>query len=93
MHRCYFPTSTVTSSTQLHGFCDTFKLAYEGVVYLRALDSDKNICVALVIAKTKVAPIKYLSMLQLELCGAVIVARLLNYCRKVFEIPINNMYA
>ena len=32
-------------------------------------------------------------MPRLELCGAVIVSRLLDYCRKVLEIPIDNTYA
>ena len=93
MPRCYFPTSIDTPSIQLHGFCDASELAYGGVTYLRALDSNDSIRVALVMAKTKVAPLKNLSMPRLELCGAVIVARLLNYCRKVFEIPISNTYA
>ena len=32
-------------------------------------------------------------MPRLELCGAVIVARLLDYCQKLLEIPIHNTYA
>ena len=56
--RCYFLTSIDTFSTQLHEFCDASKLAYGGVVYLRVLDSDDNIRIALVMAKTKVAPVK-----------------------------------
>ena len=42
---------------------------------------------ALVIAKTKVAPNKGLSVQQLEPCIAVIVPKLLDYCQKVLEIP------
>ena len=60
---------------------------------MRVLDSDDNVRVALAMAKTKVAPIKNLSMPRLELCGTVIIARLLDYCRKVLEIPVNNTYA
>ena len=90
---CYFPTNINTSTRELHEFSDASKLTYRGVIYLRALGSDNKTWVALVMAKTKVAPIKNLSMLQLELCGAVIVAWLLDYCQKVFEIPVNNTYA
>ena len=32
-------------------------------------------------------------MTRLELCGAVIVARLLDYSWNVLEIPVTNMYA
>ena len=93
IHRCYYPAGADVSSRELNGFCDASELAYGGVVYLRAQDSNENLSVALVIAKTKVAPIKNLSMPRLELCGAVIVARLLDYCRKVLEIPTSNTYA
>ena len=81
--RCYHPTSVKTSSRELHGFCDSSDLAYRGVhvVYLRFKDPDDIVRVALVIAKMKVAPIKNLSMPQLELCGTVIVSRLLDYCQ------------
>ena len=91
--RCYHPAGVNASSRELHGFCDASELAYGGVVYLRFKDPDDIVRVALVIAKTKVARIKNLSMPQLELCCAVIVSRLLNYCRQVLEIPINNTYA
>ena len=92
IHWCYYPAGADVSTRELHGFCDASELAYGGVVYLRAQDSNENVSVALVIAKTKVAPIKNLSMPRLELCGAVIVARLLDYCQKVLEIPTSNTY-
>ena len=66
---------------------------YGGVAYLRFKNLDNIVRKALVIAKTKVAPIKVLSMPRLDLCGAVIVSKLLDYCRQVLEIPINNTYA
>ena len=90
---CYNPTGINTSSWELHGFCDASELAYRGVVYLRFKDPDDIVRMALVIAKTKVSPIKNLSIPRLELCGAVIVSRPLDYCRQVLEIPINNTYA
>ena len=74
--RCYYPTGVKTASRQLHGFSDASELAYGGEVYVRFSDSDDKIRVALVIAKTKVARIKNLSIPRLELCAAVIVARL-----------------
>ena len=58
---CYTPKGVSISSVQLHGFGDASE---EGVVYLRLVDS------ALVMSKTKVSPIKRLSIPRLELCGA-----------------------
>ena len=55
--RPYFPKPIRKDDIQLHGFCDVSELAYAGVVYLRAIDSNENVYVSLVMAKTKVAPI------------------------------------
>ena len=58
-------------SIELHGFCDACESAYAGVVYIRATNIDCAINhTALVRAKTKVAPIKRLSIPPLEFCGA-----------------------
>ena len=78
---------------QLHAFCDASESAYAGVVYLRAVDQDGLVQVSLIMAKTKVAPTKHLTMPKLELCGAVIVAKLLSHTAKILNIPNKQVYA
>ena len=78
---------------QLHGFCDTSEQAYAGVVYLRAVDENNNAHIALVMAKTKVAPIMQLTIPWLELCGATILAKLLYHIARILTIPIKNVFA
>ena len=56
--RCYFPRNMSITSTQLHGFSDASEDAYAGVVYLRMVDTSNVVYVSLVMAKTRVAPIK-----------------------------------
>ena len=70
----------------MHGFCDASESAKTGVVYMRTADSDECVHVTLVIAKTKVAPIKRLTIPHLELHGALILSKLLCHC-KVFDVP------
>ncbi len=65
---------------QLHGFSDASEKAYAGVVYLRLVDTNGHIHTSFVIAKTKVAPIKRLTIPRLELCGARLLAQLLHHC-------------
>ena len=54
--RCYTPKSETPLSVQLHGFCDASESAYAAVVYLRSELQQGQIHLALVAAKTKVAP-------------------------------------
>ena len=84
--RCYFPSSRKIIFLQLHGFGDASEVAYGGVIYLRANDTNNAIHVLLVLAKTKVAPIKNLSMPRLDLCGAIVTTKLISHCRKVLEV-------
>ncbi len=79
-------------STHLHGFCDASEDAYAGVVYILFTDAHDNIHVSLVISKTKVAPIKRLTIPRLELCGAHLLAKLLHHVRKVLSIPLHNVF-
>ena len=91
--RYYFPHSVQISSLQIHGFSDASEDAYAGVVYLRMVDTAGTICTSLVMSKTKVSPIKRLSIPRLELCGAQILARLLDHAKGIFNVPSSDVYA
>ena len=77
----------------LLGFSDASEEAYAGVVYLRMVDGQNAVYVALVLSNTKVAPIKRLTIPRLELCGANLLATLLNRVQKAINIASKNAYA
>ncbi|XP_013185504.2 uncharacterized protein LOC106131061 [Amyelois transitella] len=81
------------TSVQLHGFCDASSEAYAAVVYIRVIDKCSNINVNLVTSKTKVAPIKQLSIPRLELCGATILSKLLIEVADILGIPKQHIHA
>ena len=93
IERCYFPKTAAISSFQLHGFSDASEKAYGGVVYLRMTDTDGGVHVALVIAKTKVAPIKRMTIPRLELCGAHLMAQMLHHVKEVLGVPLKSVHA
>lgn len=74
------------------GFCDASENAYAGVVYIRLKDAHGNIHISLVVSKTKVAPIKRLTIPRLELCGAHLLSKLLHHVREVLSIPLQAVY-
>ncbi|XP_066595396.1 uncharacterized protein [Prorops nasuta] len=72
-----------SSRCELHGFADTSMRAYAAAVYLKVVDNDGNCHISLLTAKIKVAPVKTLSIPNLELCGAVLLVKLLKHIRQL----------
>ena len=69
-------TANIQSVT-LHGFCDSSFQSYCGVLYLQIFTSI-GIRVYFLAAKTKVAPLKELSIARLELLGCVLLIHLID---------------
>ena len=91
--RCYVPKGTQIVPSQLHGFCDISENAYCGVIYLHMVDISDQVYIALVISKSKVAPIKKLTIPRFELCGAHLLSQLLHHVKEVYQFPLNDIYA
>ncbi|XP_065222527.1 uncharacterized protein LOC135847061 [Planococcus citri] len=78
LHRIRIPRHVGLSPTvtySLHGFSDASETAYACCVYIKVtFDSGKSMT-HLIGAKTRVAPVKTISIPRLELCGAVLLSR------------------
>lgn len=63
---------------QLHGFADASERAYGGCIYIRSENASGNVCVNLLCAKSRVAPLKSTTIPRLELCACLILVRLVK---------------
>lgn len=88
--RCYFPGYAPESydTLELHVFTDASEEAYAAVAYFRIIDRGQVRC-TLVGAKTKVAPLKPLSIPRLELQAALLGARLAKSIEENHTLNIN----
>ncbi|XP_011883893.1 PREDICTED: uncharacterized protein LOC105571036, partial [Vollenhovia emeryi] len=76
-----------TSSVGLQGFSDASQLAMTAVVYISVHDSTGS-TFSLVCSKTKVAPIKRLSIPRLELTAALLLSRLMQYVKATLNMDV-----
>ncbi|XP_045445842.1 uncharacterized protein LOC123653909 [Melitaea cinxia] len=92
--RAMLPPGKHTAS--LHGFSDASERGYAAAVYLRTVTMDGQVKVSLVMAKSKVAPLRTtLTIPKLELSGAALLARLLNHVMSTLcpSVNIETVYA
>lgn len=63
---------------ELHGFADASTKAYGACVYIRSIDSSNQIKCDLLCAKSRVAPLKPVTLPKLELCAAFLLSQLIS---------------
>ena len=84
--RCVKPSDFGTVKLfELHHFCDASSVAWGAVSYLRMVNAEQRIHCAFMIGKSRLAPLKTLSIPRLELTAAVLAVKLDKMLRKQLE--------
>lgn len=81
-----------TSVVELHMFSDASEHAYGSAVYSKIYDVNGNTKCSLVIGKSRLAPIKAMSIPRLELAAAVLSVKLYKLATRELEFEIHKRY-
>ncbi|XP_065361992.1 uncharacterized protein LOC135955567 [Calliphora vicina] len=81
-----------SAKIEFHGFSDASEKAYSACLYARVTPIDGPNSVTLLFAKTRVAPIKVISLPKLELCGAVLLANMTHNLLTQLNLPLHQTY-
>ncbi|XP_058816425.1 uncharacterized protein LOC131679707 [Topomyia yanbarensis] len=89
--RCFRIQISVNAEVQIHTFVDASENGFAAAVYLR-FRQGANIESALVAAKTRVAPLRFLSIPRAELQAAVLGVRLTNAVQTALSFKVNQRF-
>ncbi|GFW16791.1 integrase catalytic domain-containing protein [Trichonephila clavipes] len=73
------------------GFSNASEKVYAAAIYCRSVSDTGKINVQLIIDKTRVAPQKPASLPRLELCGALLLVKLMDFTCKALNYPISQI--
>jgi len=77
----------ISDITQIHGFCDASEEAFGASVYVRSRDNKGNWHSRILCSKTRVAPLRNVTIPRLELNGALLLAQLVQKVAQSWEMP------
>ncbi|GFW16293.1 integrase catalytic domain-containing protein [Trichonephila clavipes] len=75
-------------SIELHAFSDASEKAYGSSIYLKSISALGEVKVCLVTIISRVSPLKQISIPRLELCGAVLAAKLMKKVKEALKLQI-----
>ena len=78
-------------TSQIHHFCDASQSAYGAVSYLRLVNSSGQIHCSFLIGKSRLAPLKQMTIPRLELAAATLSVGLNKMLKKELEMTIDNI--
>lgn len=88
--RCIFPQKPI--QVTLVGFADASERGYAATIYLRVQLQSGHIETHLIISKTRLAPLKTISIPKLELCAALLLAQTKKSISDIIKQSVDSTY-
>ena len=87
-------SSNVHNDLIIFGFCDASPHAYAAALYIGYINANNQLTTTLLCSKTRVAPLKNATIPRLELCGALLLSKLVKklFDKTSFKISRVNLY-
>ena len=93
VNRCFKPSNfNSVKEVTLHHFSDASEEGYGQVSYLRLVDTKNKIHCVFVMGKSRVAPLKFVSIPRLELIAATLSVKISKLIREELQYSINKEY-
>ena len=93
VQRCFKPEGCRGElTTELHYFCDASEKGYGAVSYLKIFDKKDHVRISFLMGKSRLAPLKPMTIPRLELCGAVLAARLHEVFVRETDLKIDKVF-
>lgn len=90
VERCIKPKDFgVIRMAQLHHFSDASQYGYGTVSYLHLEDENKRVRLSFMLGKSRVAPLKQITMPKLELAAAVLAVRIDKMLKKELQLDLD----
>jgi hypothetical protein len=89
--QCVIPF-THCKAKNVNGFCDASNAAYGACVYIHYIDQAAISEMSLLCSKSHVAPLKTITVTRLELCGAVLLAQLVQKVKNSMAIDFTKAF-
>lgn len=87
--RYLFSSEKTVLSIEFHGFSDASLKAYAACVYARTSYTDGTVSCHLITSKSRVSPLKTVTLPRLELCAMVLLSKLVSKLTLIFETRLS----
>ena len=93
IERCIKPENFGdVTHTELHHFSDASEVGYGAVTYLKSVNNEGNIHCSFILGKSRLTPIKPVTIPKLELTAATVAMKLDKMVRRELDIPSDRSY-